>query len=133
MTNVALRKTFRWRLKKVAVRTGINLLAALFLVASPILIPIALIGSYFADRRKCRVAGNTPCVNCGRVLGIESLELSDRRAADYGAEQQRLHPGVKFRLVRTVFAICKSCGAEYGYRDGAFTLIKPENARRLVP
>jgi len=119
---VALRKTFRWRLKKVAAGTGICLLAALLLVASPILIPIALIGSYFADRRKWRVAGRAPCAKCGRVLGIKSLELSDQRAAEYGAEQQRLHPGVKFRLVRTVFAICTACGAEYGYRDGVFTL-----------
>ena len=32
-------------------------------------------------------------------------------------ELMRAHPGVKFRLVRTLHAICPGCGTRYTFRE----------------
>jgi hypothetical protein len=113
--------------RRKALRTPIMLLAVVaFLLALPALVPYAFVCLYL-DRRRLRIAANShACPSCGRILGIEALHLADERWRAHVAELHRSHPGVRFRLVRLIHAICPACGTELSFRkeSGTFEQMK---------
>jgi hypothetical protein len=50
---------------------------SLFLVITPIALPIALLSGQQDDRRRHITVRNAPCLTCGKPLGERSLELAD--------------------------------------------------------
>ena len=82
----------------------------------PFLIPYFLIETAIADRRRKRLANDFPCAQCGDPLGYESVALADAAWRDHVRQLRDRYPGALFRLVRTVWAICPSCGLEYVQR-----------------
>ena len=97
-----------------------------FLLAMPVLLPIAMI-SHSLDQRDMRaVSESQPCPACGARLGVAALRASDEQWQAYVDELRRANPGAFFRLVRRHHAICTVCGAHsmFDRESGAFTLIE---------
>jgi hypothetical protein len=101
------------------------LIAVLVVIASPVLIPVAL-ALHERERRAMRaIAETTRCKRCGATLGAASLEQADQAWADHVAALHRDHPGVRFRLLRGLWALCAVCAARYGFNAErrVFTLL----------
>ena len=73
-------------------------------------------------RKRLEAAEHTRCSACGGILGAEAIRLADAAWDQYVAKLREENPGVRFRLVRTLDAICPHCGARYRYAKdcGAF-------------
>jgi|SRR5579872_749517 len=69
-----------------------------------------------------------PCANCGTILGIKSLELADTEWERQLEEMRREHSDVKFKIVRTLHAICANCGTKYRFvkKDRTFVLYEAD-------
>lgn len=112
---VTVMKRFRKQLGKSKV--GIALFAVLFLVLLPLLLPVAAVHLRISNRRLLKLVREFVCVACGARLGAESVRLASERWNATVAELHAKSPGIKFRLVRDIDAVCPSCGQEYTYRD----------------
>jgi methionyl-tRNA synthetase len=83
----------------------------------PILIPIALMQHSWEEKQKKKIVEQTRCIRCGNYLGVNSMELADQKWEKYIQKRQKENPGVRFRTLRLVHAICVSCGTEYFFRE----------------
>jgi len=95
-----------------------------FVLALPILVPVGIVTHSLYRRRLLRDAASFPCAECKRPLGKASVIRADEEWRQHVAELHRKHPGVKFRLCRTIHAICCHCSFRYTYK---------EKKRRFVP
>lgn len=114
-------KRLRKQLSKSKV--GFALFAVLFLVLLPLLLPVAAVQAGISNRRRLKLVREFVCVACGARLGEESVRLGHER---WHATVVALHPkspGIKFRLVCDIDAVCPSCGHEYTYRDKDNSLV----------
>ena len=91
-------------------------------VALPVLIPIAFLLHVRDQRHMQAAAGNTHCEGCGSILGAASLQRADAAWGQHVTALFRDQPGVRFRLMRRLKAMCAVCGAEYDFDTtlGAF-------------
>jgi hypothetical protein len=90
------------------------LVMAIF-VALPILIPVVGFLHRRDRRRMLTAACSSNCARCGAILGGASLDRADKAWAEHLAALQRDRPGIRFRLVRSVWAVCTACGARYSF------------------
>ena len=82
-----------------------------FILALPMLLPVA-IGRYYLYKHRIHTAAKrSVCPSCGHALGIDAVHRADAYWQSYVAELHRANPSVKFRLVRLIHAICGGCGA----------------------
>ena len=96
-------------------RVPIPLLVLIILIALPVAIPVAIV-SWMLDRRRMQaVAQRTHCERCGATLGDASLHRADTEWAKRVAALLDAQPGMRLRMVRSLWAICAACGAEYDY------------------
>jgi hypothetical protein len=87
----------------------------IILITFPVTIPIALL-SWIWDRRHMQaVAGRTHCERCGATLGVASLRRADAEWTKRVAALQAERPLMMLRMIRSLWAICAACGAEYDY------------------
>ena len=96
-----------------------TLCVAAFIVCLPVAFPVAMIQHVRAEERKKRRVASAPCVRCGAVLGAAALEKSDAEWSAYLEQLYRDHPGVKFRLVRGVHAVCLACDQQHRYDEAS--------------
>jgi len=100
-------------------RIQIGLLIAVFVLLLPIALPLALIIIWIHHRRSfnaLRVSAKaTLCTKCGNILGSESLRLADAEWKKHVRTLMAKYPFVRFRIARTLHAICSHCGARYTY------------------
>jgi hypothetical protein len=85
------------------------------LIAFAVAIPIALLSWLWDRRRMQAVAGRTHCDRCGGSLGIASLRRADTERAKRLAALQDARPTMRFRMIRSLWAICAAFGTEYDY------------------
>jgi hypothetical protein len=96
-------------------RLPLPLLVLIILITFPVTVPIALL-SWTWDRRRMRaVAGRTHCEHCGSTLGVASLRRADTEWTRRVSELQIARPLMRLRMIRSLWAICAACGAEYDY------------------
>jgi hypothetical protein len=96
-------------------RAAILLVVIAVVIASPVLIPIAAV-LHARERRHMRaVVRETRCEGCGAILGDASLHRADAVWGEYVATLHRDQPGILFRLLRRLWAVCTVCGAEYDF------------------
>jgi hypothetical protein len=96
----------------------------LVVVLFPLYIPIVGYLVRRDEKRKLALAERFPCSQCRRVLGAEALRLADERWARHMTELHRRSPeGVRFRVVRTLDAICPDCGAQYQFLPKTLTFV----------
>jgi hypothetical protein len=103
----------------------------LFLVLSPVLIPIALL-LHSRDQKRMRSLVETfACLSCGRILGADALRLADERWAKHLNDLARHYEGagIRYRVVRNFDAICPHCGAYHAFipKQRTFVLARPED------
>jgi hypothetical protein len=88
----------------------------------PLIIPAVIAWQALERRRRQREVQRCACETCGRILGSAALRLGD---AAWDAEHRkildRLPPGARVRIMRTVDAICASCGTWYRWVEGLRT------------
>ena len=98
----------------VAARRNIGgfLFILTFLALLPVIAPVGTVISFFHRRRMLRIAEITNCSACGICLGPAATRLSDERCRQEAIERRKKFPGVIFRIIRDVHAICPACGAE---------------------
>lgn len=107
-------------------RVPLPLMVVATVVALPVLIPYA-IGRYYLDRHRLRAAARRiACPACGCPLGVEAVREADECWRSHVKWLCREHPGIRFRLVRMVQAICVHCGARLSFHEdsGSFTETK---------
>jgi hypothetical protein len=96
-------------------RLPLPLIVLMILIASPVAIPIALLSWIWDQRRMRAAAERTRCESCGATLGAASLHRADTEWTKRAAALQAARPLTMFRMVRSLWAICAACGAEYDY------------------
>jgi predicted RNA-binding Zn-ribbon protein involved in translation (DUF1610 family) len=108
------------RVKEFVFGLAIILGAVLFILLSPVLIPIAGIAHQRDIKRMRELARTFICLNCGKVLGKEAIGLGDEAWSRHIDEVlKQCPPRTRLRVVRTVHAVCPHCGALYQYIDKA--------------
>jgi hypothetical protein len=91
------------------------LMVVAFLIACPVLIPIAFV-LHARDQRRMRAAADRArCGRCGAILGAASMHRANTVWAERVAALYRDRPGIRLRLVRRLWALCAACGAEYDF------------------
>ena len=118
----------RWR-TAVAVTVGV-----VAVMLSPILLPVALI-FHAADAKRMRALAETfPCLKCGRILGADSLRITDEAWAEYLAEVTRNSIGaIRSRLVKYIDAICPHCGAHHKFTPKQRSFVSAHTGSRKPP
>lgn len=91
--------------------------AILFVLLLPVLVPLGFISYTHSKRRLKRAAEQSKCPTCGLILGKEALKSADERWHEYVSCLHRQNPGVRFRLLRRVHAICVSCGTSLQFLE----------------
>jgi hypothetical protein len=86
-----------------------------FILLSPVWVPIALLLHARDQKRMYLAAEGFRCIECGAVLGKASIERADDEWKRYMDELHRQNPGDRFRVVRTVHAICIECEKQYRF------------------
>ena len=110
----------------------LGLVGAGLLVLWPVILPVALVLNSKAERRKRECARNFRCAACGQGLGDTSVDLADAECSAYMDELKRQSPGVRFRVVRTLDAICATCGKRYTYLEKEYTFVaEPDEAQAM--
>jgi len=105
------------------VRLRIWLVVIGFVLLLPVIIPCAIVLVMVEEHRKRKSAGGFVCLTCGKVLGVESLKLSDEEQRKLAAERP---DECMRRMVRTCHAICPSCGTRYTYVSEKRTFVPEE-------
>ena len=96
-------------------RLPLPLLVLIILIAFPVAIPIG-IASWIWDRRRMRAAAErTHCERCGATLAVASLHRADSEWTKRVAARLDARPGMRLRMIRSLWAICAACGAEFDY------------------
>jgi len=101
---------------------GFVVVSALLLTA-PLWIPVAMLWGARYRRRLRKAAESFRCSTCGSVLGAAAVRRADEEWEAYVRELMRKNPGVKFRMVRNVHAICSTCGTPYKYVENESTFV----------
>jgi predicted RNA-binding Zn-ribbon protein involved in translation (DUF1610 family) len=96
---------------------SIPLMAVGFILLLPVIIPVAGLQNAVYKRRLLKAANAFACVNCGRILGPDALCRADEVWSEHVRELMRQNPGMRFRMIRTVHAICPGCGTRYTFRE----------------
>jgi hypothetical protein len=91
------------------------LIGLVFVLCLPVWGPLAFLVTMFNRRRVRKCAKAFVCVNCGNVLGSESVARADDVWSRYVRELHR-HSNIRYRLLRTFHAICCVCGTRYFFR-----------------
>jgi hypothetical protein len=94
------------------------LLVLIILITFPVAVPIAIVSWVWDHRRMQAAAERTNCECCGATLGSASLRRADTEWAKRAAALQDARPLMRLRMIRSLWAICAACGAEYGYDFG---------------
>jgi hypothetical protein len=89
--------------------------AVAFILLSPVFVPIAFLFHARDQKRMYLAAEGFRCIECGAVLGRASIERADDEWERYMDELHRQNPGYRFRVVRTVQAICTKCEKQYRF------------------
>ena len=97
----------------------ITLCIVAVIVSFPVMFPVAMIQHTLAERRKQRRVLKARCVRCGEILGPAALDRADVEWSAHVEQMFRDHPGIRFRMVRTVHAVCADCGQAYRYDEKA--------------
>src|SRR5579871_1587260 len=76
-----------------------------------------------------KTANEFRCVSCGMILGMKSLELAETECMRHMEELRRQNPGVKFRMIRNLHAICANCGTMFSFvkKDRTFVVTGERN------
>jgi hypothetical protein len=111
--------------KKRAIPAAV--IAIILVLLIPLAIPSLFVVGFILERRRSRDAEKTLCMNCGKLLGAESLKRSNEFWREHVRRLRLAHPGSKLRLVRTNWAICTNCNSAYTYRERtrSFKLLGP--------
>jgi predicted RNA-binding Zn-ribbon protein involved in translation (DUF1610 family) len=83
----------------------------------PLWLPLVIVWQIVHTHRLRKLAESFACVTCGRLLGREALKLADQAWAQHMDWLSREYPGSKFRMARTLYAICTACGERYTYQE----------------
>lgn len=105
-------------------RIPIPLFIAVFLVALPVILPLACI-LHLIYRHRLMIAGKSEvCPECGQILGVESVQKADESWKAHVADIRRVHPGTRFRWIRWVHSICTVCGSRLQFQEKTGTFSK---------
>jgi hypothetical protein len=102
-------------------------------LAMPILIPVAILSQIAYRTRLRKAAKSFACINCGRTLGIEALKRADDVCSEQMRELTQANPGVRFRIQRTLHAICLTCGTRYTFREKERTFVVEQSRKSDFP
>jgi hypothetical protein len=121
-----LRKQWRNLKRNVFLPASIFIFAIAFILLLPLWIPlVALIHARY-QKRMYTVAEGFRCHVCGVVLGRASIEQADDEWGKYFDGLHRQNPGYRFRIERTVHAICTECGQSYRFCEKTNAFIESQ-------
>lgn len=121
------------KLRGVAFGLSIIAGAVLLVVLLPVIIPFLAFTQWRDGKRLRALARDFTCLQCGKVMGEQAVALGDAFWRDHMATLQATSPTIRFRVVRTVHAVCPHCGAKYQFMDDNRTLVPSSFDERLRP
>src|SRR5271167_2393529 len=95
------------------IKGGLALVTVLLLF--PFVIPGMIISQVVRRGQLRRKVLSSSCENCGSNLGAKALQLADHESMRAFKEWKAKFPNARFRMVRTVHAVCAACGAKHTY------------------
>ena len=94
------------------------------ILAIPALVPVAIAAELLRKRRLRKSVITFHCLQCGSILGAQSIHLANKKWASILTAILNSHPDdVRLRIVRDLDAICPDCGCPYVYRDQERTFV----------
>ncbi len=112
-----MKRTRRGHYEWVPLWLAVPLLLIVLLISLPITLPIVSFLDRRDKRRQLAVIAAMPCVNCGIILGLASMELAQKERWAHHARHSR--PGYKYRLARLMDALCPACRTPYLWESKA--------------
>ncbi len=109
------------------------LLMAVLIAILPVLLPFVFIQQAIHDRRVRRAAEAFACLRCGAILGTRAVMLADQEFGRRMAQLRRDHPNIKFRMFRTLHALCPVCGQKHCYLEKQRTFILTPDSPADLP
>jgi hypothetical protein len=97
--------------------------AVILVVLLPVIIPFLAITQWRDGKRLLALARSFICQRCGKLIGEEAVALGDAFWRDHMAGLHEHSPAIRFRVVRTVHAVCPHCGAKYRLTDDRRVLV----------
>jgi hypothetical protein len=104
-----------------------TLLVIGFVLCLPLWIPAVIVWNAVRKHRLRKAARAFTCVNCSMTLGVDALARADQEWGNQMREMMRQHPGVKFRILRTLHAICSGCRTRYTFHEKERTFVVEEH------
>jgi hypothetical protein len=98
----------------------------------PLWMVVAIALDVVERRRLRKAAGSFLCRHCGRALGKHAVTLADKAWSEHVRKIMRENPGVKYRMVRTVRAICPGCGTRYSFDESDRTFVVVQNSQVIA-
>lgn len=90
----------------------------------PIIIPVVGVMNWRDQRRMRALAKIFECKRCGQILGDRSISLADEKWAEILKTVHRADPvAIRYRIVRTLHAICTQCDMRYQYMEKTKTFV----------
>lgn len=110
------------------------LVAIVFVVFFPVIIFVVLPLAERSHRKRLEASACAfACLSCGRILGLESLQLGDAAWRAYVSELREKYPSCRFRRVRHLHAICPACSAQYTFAEREKTFVPVPADRTFRP
>jgi hypothetical protein len=102
----------------------------IFIAALPVTIPLVSILVAIDEKHLKAAAASTHCARCGLTLGAAAVQKADKTHAAHMATMMNGSRLYRFRRVeRRLYAVCTSCGAEFGYdqKHRSFYLLESDD------
>jgi hypothetical protein len=112
---------------------SISLMVVEFALLFPTLIPAAIVLHALQNRRLWKAASTFACVRCGRALGRDALSRADKVWSEHVKDVTREQYAAKFRMIRTVHAVCPDCNSWYRFDEKGRTFVTVEPLQSAVP
>jgi len=104
----------------------LNMVAIALILALPVLVLLAAAGHGLYLYRLRAAANRAGCPACGHRLGTEALRQADQYWQGHLDELRRTYPGIRFRVVRLIHAICTECRSNLFFDEKAGTFTKTQ-------
>jgi DNA-directed RNA polymerase subunit RPC12/RpoP len=91
--------------------------AIMLVVLLPVILPYLAFTQWRDGKRLLALARSFICQRCGKLIGEDAVALGDTFWREHMAELHMHSPAIRFRVVRTVHAVCPHCGAKYQLTD----------------
>jgi len=111
-------------IKELLLNIVVMIIVLICILLLPIILPLVALHNKREKRKLRQLADQFVCLECGSIIGAESLRLADDRWSEIVKKIMSDNDSeIRLRLARTLDAVCPHCGCIYIYRQAENTFV----------